>query len=148
MSRPNRETQDTKKHPKSVKVFGNVMYWIAFICGTLALFLPIWILAQPENNVLNPHIIFEAIFNGATLDEIWSHSVTGAFPGAHFSFTYITKADSWASLFINLICGVGLLGLIPAMVYQIKEKDWFCLVLSFIIATLIFLSMIGLLSIA
>ena len=148
MSRPDRETKIADKKSKGMNVFGKVMYWIAFVCGTLALFLPIWILAQPENNVLNPHIIFEAIFNGAPLDEIWSHSVTGAFPGAHFSFAYITRADSWASLFINLICGVGLLGLIPAMAYQVKEKDWFCAFLSFIIATLIFLSMTGLLSIA
>ena len=133
--------------PKSQRIFGGTVYWVMIFSAVGAFFAPVFILADPANNVLNPNLIFGAIFAGATPAEIWSYSVTGAFPGAHFYLNHITRADSWAMLFTAIGCGFGLFGLIPAVAYQIKiEKDWFCAVLGTIIASLIFLSVMGVLS--
>jgi len=143
------EKQVTDRIPKSYKIYGNILYRVTVAVAVAALFVPVWILADPGNNVLNPNIIFSAIFEGASPEEVWAHSISGGFPGAHFYLEYITKADSWALLFANIGCGVGLFGLVPAAAYQaIKERDWFCAVLGAVLAALIFLSMIGVLSIA
>ena len=134
--------------PKSQKIFGNNVYWVAILLAVGAFFSPVFIFANPSNNVLNPNIVFGAIFSGASPAEVWSHSVSGVFPGAHFYIYYITKADSWAMILIAIGCGFGLFGLIPAVIYHIiKEKDWFCAALGAIIATLILLSVLGVFSI-
>jgi len=142
------EKQMLEAMPKSQRIFGNTVYWVAIFSAVGAFFAPVFILANPANNVLNPNIIFGAIFTGATPAEVWSHSITGGFPGTHFYLDYITKADSWAMIFVAIGCGFGLFGLVPAVYYQIKkEKDWFCAILGIIIAVLIVLSVIGLLRI-
>lgn len=134
--------------PKSQKVFGNTVYWVTILSAVGAFFVPVFILANPANNVLNPNLIFGAIFAGASPEEVWSYSITGAFPGAHFYLDHITKADSWAMLFVVMGCGFGLFGLVPAVMYQIKkEKDWFCAILGIVLIVLIVLSVIGVLSI-
>ena len=131
--------------PKSQKIFGSSIYWVMIFAAVGAFFTPIFILANPSNNVLNPNMVFGAIFAGATPAEVWAYSVSGTFPGAHFYLSYMTKADSWAMIFTVIGCGFGLFGLIPAMVYQVREKDWFCAILCIIITILIFLSVIGVL---
>jgi len=134
--------------PKSQIIFGNVVYWLSIFSAIGALFVPIFILANPSNNVLNPNIVFDAIFAGATPAEIWELSVSGSFPGAHFYLDHITKADSWAMLFIVIGCGFGFFGLVPAVMYQVmKERDWFCAIFGTILAALIFFSIIGVLSV-
>ena len=134
--------------PKSQKIFGSTVYWITIVSALGAFFVPVFILADPANNILNPNRIFGAIFSGASPAEVWSYSVTGSFPGAHFYLHHITKADSWAMIFTAIGCGFGLFGLVPAIMYQIKkEKDWFCAILGSIISLLIFLSVIGVFSI-
>jgi hypothetical protein len=134
--------------PKGQKIFGSTVYWVTICVAVGAFFVPIFILANPANNVLNPNLIFGAIFAGASPDEVWSLSLTGTFPGAHFYLNHLTKADSWAMLFIAIGCAFGLFGLVPAVVYQIKvERDWFCAGFGICICALIFLSVIGVLSI-
>ena len=135
------------KQPKSQWIFGSAVYWAGIISAVGALLVPVFILAAPANNVLNPNAIFDAIFAGAIPDEIWEHSISGDFPGAHYYLDYITRADSWAMLFIVLGCAAGIIGLIPAVVLQIfKEKDWFCAVLGVMIIGLILFSMVGILT--
>jgi len=129
-------------------IFGSVVYWVTIASAVGALLTPVFILADPFNNVLNPNIVFRAIFDGLDPENIWEYSVGGTFLGAHFYLNYISKADSWAMIFIVIGCGFGLIGLVPAIVYQVvKEKDWFCAILGTTIAALIFLSIIGVLSI-
>ncbi|MCL2568262.1 MAG: hypothetical protein FWE12_02340 [Oscillospiraceae bacterium] len=142
------EKQVLDAMPKSQKIFGNTVYWVAIWSAVGAFFVPVFILANPSNNVLNPNLIFGAIFAGASPTEVWSYSTTGGFPGAHFYLDHITKADSWAMLLIAIGCAFGLFGLIPAVIYQLrKEKDWFCATLGTIIIALIVLSVLGVLSV-
>lgn len=134
--------------PKSQQMFGSIVYRVSILSTIGALIVPIFILARPENNVLNPNLVFEAIFRGASPEEIWGYTETGVFPGAHFYIEYIGKADSWAMLLITIGCAFALFGLVPAAIYQaVREKDWFCSILGFVIVGLIFSSMIGLINI-
>ena len=134
--------------PKSQRIFGNTVYWVMIFSAVGAFFAPVFILANPANNVLNPNLIFGAIFAGASPEEVWSLSLTGTFPGAHFYLNHLTKADSWAMIFIAIGCAFGLFGLIPAVIYQVRvERDWFCVCFGACICALIFLSAIGVLSI-
>ena len=128
----------------SYRVYASVVHWITIASSLGALFIPIIILANPQNNILNPNLIFSAIFNGASPADIWAISSTGEFPGAHYYLRFPEYADSWALFIINLGCGVGLFGLLPAAFIQAtKEKDWFCVAFGTILAVLIFLSMTG-----
>jgi len=135
--------------PKSQKIFGNTVYWVSIVAAIGGLFAPVLILADPSNNILNPNIIFSAIFGGQSPAEIWGYSEAGTFLGGHFYLSYMTKADSWAMMLIVVGCAFGLIGLVPAVIYQtFKEKDRFCAALGMIISLLIFLSIIGVLNIA
>jgi len=142
------EKQTGVSIPKSQQIFGGIVYWVTITSAVGALFAPVLILANPSNNVLNPNIVFMAIFEGQSPAEIWGYSVAGTFPGGHFYLNHMAQADSWAMIFIVIGCAFGLIGLIPAIIYQVaKEKDWFCAALGTVIAVLIFLSIIGILSI-
>lgn len=133
--------------PQSAVVFANIVHWVTIISSLIALFAPIFILINSDNNVLNPNLIFGAIFNGAKPEEIWALSTTGSFPGAHFYFQYFAQADSWAMFGVNIGCGVALWGLIPAIFLQLfKEKEYFYALLGIIFAVLILLSMIGIIT--
>ena len=128
----------------SHRLFGDIPYWVVVACCAAAFVLPVWMLAMPGNNVLDPFMVFSKIFNGAAPDEIWAGSAAGRFPGAHFYTDHFGKADSLAMLFVNIGCGYGLFGLAPAAIYQLaKEKDWFCAVLGAILSVLILLSALG-----
>ena len=115
----------------------------------MALFVPVFLLADPSNTLLNPDEMFSTIFNGAGTEEIWKLSAAGGFPGAHCSLQYIGKSDSWAMPAINLGCSVGLWGLLPAIAIQIlRERNWLDAILGLALAALICLSMLGVISIA
>ena len=99
--------------------------------------------------MLDPNLAFQAIFDGADPEEIWVDSAYGEFPGGHFYLKQITMPDGWAMILICISCAFGLFGLTPAVLYQAtREKDWFCAILGTIIIALIFLSVIGVLSIS
>jgi uncharacterized membrane protein YfcA len=133
-----------QKLPLSNKVYASMVHWITIVASLLALFVPILILINPANNVLNPNIVFKEIFSGASPSEIWANSSTGGFPGAHYYLSYLFKADSWAQFAINLGCSVGLWALIPTVVIQFfKEKKIFYAVLGTMLLTLIACAMLG-----
>jgi uncharacterized membrane protein YfcA len=132
------------KLPASNIVYANTVHWITIISSIGALFTPILILINPANNVLNPNDIFKLIFSGATPAEIWQIAQGGGFPGAHYYFDFLTKADSWAQFAINLGCSVGLWALIPTVVLQsFKEKDRFYGFLGLLLAAMIMFAMLG-----
>lgn len=134
--------------PGSQKIFGNAVYWISIASGILALLAPVFILAAPDNNVLNPGLAFGAIFDGAAPQEIWAYSIAGEFPGGHFYLDYLGKADSWAMIIIVIGSAFAMFALVPSVICQlVSEKDWFCAALGAVMVMLIFLSVIGILSI-
>jgi uncharacterized membrane protein YfcA len=132
--------------PASQTAYANVIHWVTLSVSIAALFVPIFVLVNPANNVLNPNRIFGAIFNGASPEAIWATSISGAFPGTHFYLSNITKADSWAMMTVNIGCAVGLLAVLPAVLIQLlKEKNKLNAALGVAMAGLIICAMTGLL---
>ena len=132
--------------PASQRAYANVIHWVTLAVSIAALFVPIFVLANPANNVLNPNTIFGAIFNGAAPSEIWATSVTGGFPGTHFYLQNIFRADSWAMLTVNIGCAVGLFAVVPAVLIQFfREKDRVSACLGTVMAALIVCALTGVL---
>lgn len=130
--------------PTSERAYANIIHIVTLAVSIAALFVPIFVLANPSNNVLDPNMIFGKIFEGATPGQIWAASSTGAFPGTHFYLNHILKADSWAMLTVNIGCAVGLFGVVPAVLIQIfKERDWFKALLGTAMAALIICALTG-----
>lgn len=130
--------------PASERIYANIVHWVTFAVSIAALFVPVFVLANPSNNVLTPNTIFGAIFAGATPAEIWSMSSAGGFPGAHFYLQNISKADSWAMLTVNIGCAVGLFAVVPAVLVQLfKEKQILSACLGTAMAALIVCALIG-----
>lgn len=130
--------------PASHRAYAGVIHWVTLVVSIAALFVPIFILVNPSNNMINPNLIFSAIFKGASPDQIWAMTDTGRFPGTHFYLQNIFKADSWAMLTVNIGCAVGLLSVIPAVIIQLfKEKDILNACLGIAMAALIICALTG-----
>lgn len=137
------------KIPTSHIVFANIINWVTIGAAVLALFAQFFILADESNNMLNPGLVFGAVFDGTSVDKIWSMSTIGSFPGAHFYLGNMSFADSWGDIAINLGCTVGLFALAPTIIIQIfKEKKYVQAFLGLVFFILILLSTVGLLSVS
>ncbi len=144
----NEEKVKAIKIPHSHIIYSEIVHWVTIISSVLALFIPIFILLKPDNNLLNPNLILGAIFSGAKISEIWGMSSAGVFPGAHYGLTNLGMADSWALLSINIGCSVAIWAIIPAILFQLfKEKDYFSAILGIVFTCLVFFSMIGVLNV-
>ena len=132
------------KLPTSVRCYATVVHVITIVSSILALFAPLVILINPSANILNPNRIFQVIFSGGSIEEIWALSSTGSFPGAHYFMTNMSASDSWAQIAISLGCSVGLWALLPTVVIQyFKEKNFVWATLGLLFIALIVLSMLG-----
>lgn len=134
--------------PKSAHVYAEVVHWITIAVCVIALFAPLFIISNPQNNLLNPNMIFAKIIQGATTNEIWSISATGAFPGAHYYLQHPAWGDSIAMFAVALGCSVGLWALVScAALLLSRERERFYGVVSLAFALVIVLSMFGVLHI-
>ena len=132
------------KLPTSVRCYATVVHVITIVSSILALFAPLVILINPSANILNPNRIFQVIFSGGSIEEIWALSSTGSFPGAHYFMTNMSASDSWAQIAISLGCSVGLWALLPTVVIQyFKEKNFVWATLGLLFIALIVLSILG-----
>ncbi|MEZ4358179.1 MAG: hypothetical protein R2876_06095 [Eubacteriales bacterium] len=136
------------KVPTSNIAYANVIHWGTIFFTVLALFAPLFMLIDQSSNLLNPSLVFGAIFNGTSVSEIWKLSTTGSFPGAHFYLNYIGLAESWGQIAICGGCAIGLFALAPTILIQVfKEKSYVQAFLGLIFFALILFSAIGVLSI-
>lgn len=132
--------------PTSVKVYANIIHWTMVVVSVAALLVPVFILANPANNLLNPNTVFNAIFHGASPNEIWGTSAFGVFPGKNVFFQNLTRTDSWAMLIVDIGCAVGLVAVVPAVMIQfLKEKERLSASLGTVMIGLILCAMIGVL---
>jgi hypothetical protein len=142
-----KESQGQADLAQSHALYAQTVHVLTIVSAVVSLFVPIFILAFSNVNILNPNRIFAAIFSGANPKEIWATASTGFPPGAHFYLRFPHAPDAWAMAGINLGCSVGLWGLLPAISCQaVKEKNYFEAVAGLILALLIFCSMTGILS--
>jgi hypothetical protein len=103
---------------------------------------PILSVAAPENNVLNPYKLFNAIFEGKDAQTIWQE-VGGDFPGGHFYLKHLTYGDGLTQFGLAMGCSVALWALIAAAIAYGADKIYFYVILAIWVAGLVALSMVG-----
>ncbi len=123
-------------------VYGEIVYWVTILAAIICMIGPVISMYSVENNVLNPHYLFSAIFEGKNAETIWQE-VGGGFPGGHFYLSNFTKGDGFTQFGLALGCSVGLWALIATAITYLREKTYVYVFLSLWVSMLILLSMIG-----
>jgi hypothetical protein len=139
------QTHDSPQIPKEQIVYGEIIYWITILACLICMVGPVISVAAPDNNVLNPYLLFNAIFEGKSAEEVWNE-VGGGFPGGHFYLKHMTYGDGFTQFGLALGCGCALWGLLAAAAIHARKKKFLYVALALWVATLVFLSMSGLVS--
>lgn len=144
---------DNKQLPEPDKgqmAYGQVVHWVTIVSCLIVLVAPVLILLFPQRNILNPNLVFGAIFEGKRSAEIWAAAGLPFKIGEFWPlfFGNIFTPDGFAMLGVVLGCSVTAWALLPAIGIYLKKKDYFyACVMGFIFA-LIFLAMSGLINMA
>ena len=137
--------QETPKMPQANTVYGAIVYWITIISCLICMVGPVISVAFPENNVLNPYKLFNAIFEGKNAQQVWQE-VGGEFPGGHFYLKNFTYGDGFTQFGLALGCSVALWALIAAAIAYFKEKIYLYTTVALWVAFMVALSMIGIIA--
>jgi multisubunit Na+/H+ antiporter MnhB subunit len=135
---------------KSQLYYGKAVHWITIASCLISLLAMVLILLFPGRNILNPIVVFDAIFKGKKPDEIWNAA------GVHFKYGDFWKLfikglftpDGLATFGVTLGCSVTLWALIPTVWQFKKKKEYFYVFVSIFIMALIILAMSGLVNMA
>ena len=134
--------QDTPKMPRAQTTYGVIVYWVTIIACLICMVGPVISVASPENNVLNPYKLFNAIFQGKDAQTVWQE-VGGEFPGGHFYLKNFTYGDGFTQFGLALGCSVALWALIASAVAYAADKIYLYVILALWVAAMVALSMIG-----
>ena len=128
--------------PKAQIVYGAIVYWITIVSCLICMVGPVISVANPENNVLNPYKLFNAIFQGKDTQTVWQE-VGGEFPGGHFYLKNLTYGDGFTQFGLALGCSVALWALVVAAIAYAREKIYLYVILALWVAFLVAMSMVG-----
>ncbi len=134
--------ENPPKMPRAQITYGAIVYWITILSCLICMVGPVISVASPENNVLNPYKLFNAIFEGKDAQTVW-REVGNEFPGGHFYLKNFTYGDGFTQFGLALGCSVALWALIAAAVAYIGDKIYLYTILAIWVAALVALSMIG-----
>ena len=134
--------QDTPKMPRAQTTYGAIVYWVTILACIICMIGPVISVASPENNVLNPYKLFNAIFQGKDAQTVWQE-VGGEFPGGHFYLKNFTYGDGFTQFGLALGCSVAFWALIAAAVAYAADRIYLYVILALWVAALVALSMIG-----
>lgn len=123
-------------------VYGAIVYWVTIIAAMICVTGPTIAMARIDNNVLNPHHLFAAIWEGKEVDVIWEQAA-GGFPGGHFYLEYFLTGDSWIQLGIALGGSAALWGLLAASWFYIKERSYGYSFACILVSGIILFAMLG-----
>jgi len=132
------------KQPLPHRVYGEFVYWLSIIAAMICTLAPVIAFAFPRRNVMNPHFLFSAIWEGAKPEAVWQKTA-GGFPGGHFWLTNLAYGDGLIQLGLVLGCscaGVGLLGAAIAYLSQ-KPRSYGWALASLVLATFVALATLG-----
>ena len=135
-------TPELPKMPRAQTIYGAIVYWVTILSCIICMIGPVVSVASPDNNVLNPYKLFNAIFEGEDADTVWQE-VGGDFPGGHFYLKHLRCGDGLTQVGLALGCSVALWALIVAAISYAADKIYFYAALSLWVAGLVALSMVG-----
>ena len=135
---------------KSQLYYGNVVHWLSIISCLIVLIAPILILLFPQKNLLNPNLVFKAIFEGKRSADIWAAAGVPFKSGDFWELFWnnLFTPDGFAGLGVVLGCSATLWALIPAVWVFCKNKEYFYVGVSLFVMILISLAMSGLINMA
>jgi hypothetical protein len=134
--------------PKHQRLLGNTIYVISTTFGLSVIIVTVLILVMPERNMMNPEIVLEEIFNGASLQQIWLISDLSELPENHYYVKNLGLIDNFAMLIILFGSTLSLLVLIPLTIYLVFiQKDYLYAIFCTVIVMLFVLSLFGILKI-
>jgi hypothetical protein len=129
--------------PKAQIIYGEIVYWVTILAAIICMIGPLISMINVDNNTLNPHYLFAAIFEGKDTATIWNE-VGGGFPGGHFYLSKFTSGDGFTQFGLALGCSVALWGLLATTISYFVEKIYLYVILSLWVSFLVFISMVGL----
>ena len=135
-------TPETPKMPRAQTIYGAIVYWVTILSCIICMIGPVVSVASPDNNVLDPYKLFNAIFEGKDAETVWQE-VGGNFPGGHFYLKHFTYGDGLTQVGLALGCSVALWALIAAAISYASDKIYLYTALSIWVAGLAALSMVG-----
>ena len=138
-------TEQAPQMPRAQTVYGSIVYWITILAAIICMIGPVISVASPENNVLNPYKLFNAIFQGKDAQTVWQE-VGGGFPGGHFYLKNFTYGDGFTQFGLALGCSVALWALIAAAVAYAADRIYLYVGLALWVAVMVALSMIGIMA--
>jgi hypothetical protein len=141
---------DRPEIDKSQLQYGTVYHWITFASCLISLIAPVFILMFPHSNLLNPNLIFNAIFEGYSPAGIWEAAGVPFQAGGFWKlfFANLFTPDGFAAFGVVLGCSVTLWALIPAFWQFMKKKEYFYVCVSLFVMSLVALAMSGLINMA
>ncbi len=128
--------------PRAQTRYGSIVYWVTILSCIICTIGPVISVASPDNNVLNPYKLFNAIFEGKDARTVWQE-VGGEFPGGHFYLKRLTYGDGFTQFGLALGCSVALWALLASAVAYASDKNYLYLSLSIWVAIMVALSMVG-----
>jgi hypothetical protein len=127
------DRRDPPRQPAAHHAYGTVIYWVSIVSTAICIVGPFLALMFPGSNVLNPHYLFYAIWQGRKPLQVWSETGAG-FPGAHFWIANLLKADGFTHFGIVIGCASAGMALVAAGIAYLRrgrrEPGWaiLCLV--------------------
>ena len=132
------------KIPIAQIVFGDIVYWLCVLAAVICIVGPVISILSVDNNVMNPHYVFSAIWEGKSAEVVWKE-VGGGFPGGHFWLHNLTKGDGFTQFGLVIGCACALPALLGAAIayLSVKPRLYVWVILSLWVAAIIAVSAIG-----
>lgn len=134
--------QDNFCIPSSQLIYGSVVYWVTIIAAMISAAGPTLAMLRPDKTIMNPHLLFAAIWKGEKVDTIWELAA-GGFPGGHFYLEHFFAGDGFTQFGIVLGSSAALWGLLAASYFFIHEKSYGYFFASLFISAIIIFAMLG-----
>lgn len=133
------------KIPLPSKVYGNLVYWLCVIACVICILGPALAIAFVDKNVLNPHFLFFAIWEGKTAAEVWQAG--GGFPGGVFGLFDLFTGDGFTQLGLAIGCGSAGIALLFTAVAFLRERAYRWVLVSIWVAALVIFAAAGIVEI-
>jgi len=115
-------TEDRPIAPAWNRVYGEIVYWITFVCCLICFIGPMFSMLFPENNAMNPYFTYALVFEGMTGSEIWI-ALYGDWPWFHkVWWQNFFTGDGFTMFGIAVGTTVALWALIPTMFVFARNK--------------------------
>jgi hypothetical protein len=128
--------------PKAQIAYGETIYWLCVVAAIICMVGPFVALLNIDNNYLNPHFLFSAIWEGKDALAVWQ-AAGQDFPGGHFWMDYLTTGDGLTQAGIALGGFVAAPALVLAAIYYLREREYLWTALSLWVVLLVAVSAIG-----